>query len=133
MMIKKVNLLSAASLLSLSALIPLLTTPKVNACAMTDVVTQVAIHGSQQPATQSGNFNMGSDGNCLGSSVTGTTTQLYVGSDPVEQTYQGNQFVGGGEFNQTGVSSPVIQTPVYVPVDVYSPAHDPSFLNFLGF
>jgi hypothetical protein len=55
---------------------------------------------------------------------------LYVGSDPVEQTYEGNQFVGGGEFNQTGVSSPVIQTPVYVPVDVYSPAHDPNFLGF---
>ncbi|MBE9169909.1 hypothetical protein IQ238_21075 [Pleurocapsales cyanobacterium LEGE 06147] len=129
-MIKKVNLLSAASLLSLLALIPFLTTPKVNACATTDVLTQVAIRGSQQPATQSGKFNQSSDGNCLGNSVTGTTTQLYVGADPVEQTYEGNQFVGGGEFNQTGVSSPVIQTPVHVPVDVYSPAHDPNFFGF---
>lgn len=129
----KLNLLSSISILFLSALLPWLpsATPKANACAMTDVLIQLAIHGSPQPATQSGNFNMGSDGNCLGNSITNTTTQLYMGSDPVEQTYEGNQFVGGGNINQTGITSPVIQTPVWIPVDVYNPALDPSFLRSL--
>lgn len=120
----KFNLLSSISILSLSALLPIVpsVTPKAHACATTDVLTQVAIHGSQTPATQEGNFNMDSDGNCLGNSVTGTTTQLYVGPGNVEQTYDGNQFVAGDEFNQTGVNSPVIETPVHVPVDVPVPS-----------
>jgi hypothetical protein len=127
------NRLSLISILSLSAFLPWLpsATPKANACAMTDVLIQLAIHGSRQPATQSGNFNMGSDGNCLGNTITNTTTQFYMGSDPIEQTYEGNQFVGGGNINQTGITSPVIQTPVHIPIDIYNPALDPSFLRSL--
>jgi hypothetical protein len=119
----KLYLLSSISILSLSALLPLIpsATPKANACATTDVLVQLAVHSNPQAATQSGNFNMGSDGNCLGNSVTNTTTQYYFGNDPVQQTYDGNQYVGGGNYNQTGVSSPVIQTPVHVPVDVQIP------------
>ncbi len=130
----KFNLLSSISILSLSALLPIApsVTPKAHACATTDVLTQVAIHDSQSSATQEGNFNMGSDDNCLGNSTTGTTTQVFFGPGNVEQTYDGNQFVGGGEFNQTGVSSPVIETPVHVPVDVPVPSStfDPSFGGF---
>ena len=128
----KTYLYSSLGLLSLSVILPLTPsfTPKADACAQTDVLTQVAIHGSQQPATQSGIFNMDNDGNCLGNSTTSTTTQVYAGEEAPVQTYEGNQFVGGGQFNNTGISSPVIENPIHIPVDVYSPAHDPNFLGY---
>jgi hypothetical protein len=122
------------SLFSLSAaVIPLLpsSTPAVNACAIVDATTQVAIHGSRTPAQQQNNITTGSDGNCLGNAAVGTTTQIGIGSGEIQQTHDGNYFVGGGDYNNTGVTSPVIEVPVQTQVDIYSPAHDPQFLNNL--
>jgi len=52
---------------------------------MTDVATQVAIHGSKKPAVQTNNVDMDSQPGCLGNTTT-STAQLYVGPGEVEQT-----------------------------------------------
>lgn len=122
------------SLFSLSAaIVPFLpsATPSVSACAIVDATTQVAIHGSRTPAQQQNNIATGHDGNCLGNTVVGTTTQIGIGSGQIQQTHDGNYFVGGGNINDTGITSPVIEVPVQTQVDIYSPAHDPQFLNNL--
>ena len=120
------------SLFSVSALLTLAptSTPAAFAgCVMTDVAPQIAIHGSKNPAKQTNNVTMQSEGVCLGNTTTSTSTQLYIGPGDVEQTRNSSHFVGGGKDNGTGLSGPVISVPVEVPVDVYSPAHDPTFLG----
>lgn len=121
----------SVSLFSLSALLPLVpsVTPSANACAMVDATTQVAIHGSRNPAQQKNDVTMGHDNNCFNNNIVNTTTQLGISPGEVQQTHEGNYFVGGGNVNKTGFTTPVIQVPVSTQVDVYSPAHDSQFLN----
>ena len=125
--------LFSLSLLSVSTLLTLApSTPSALAgCVMTDVAVQVAIHGSKNPAKQTNNVNMDSQPGCLGNTTTNTSKQVYVGPGDVEQTRSSNHFVGSGTDNGTIVGGPAIAVPVYVPVDVYSPAHDPDFLSGL--
>ena len=96
---------------------------------MTDVGVQVAIRGSKNQALQTNNVDMQNQGACLGNTTTNTATQLYIGPGDVEQTRNSSHVVGGSTDNGTGVSGLVIGVPVHVPVDVYSPAHDPDFLR----
>ena len=120
------------SLVSISALLTLAptSTPAAFAgCVMTDVAPQIAIHGSKNPAKQTNNVTMHSEGACFGNTTTSTTTQLYIGPGDVEQTRNSSHFVGGGKDNGTGLSGPTISVPVGVPVDVYSPAYDPNFIG----
>jgi hypothetical protein len=121
------------ALFSLTALFPLIpsVTPSANACAIVDATTQVAIHGSKTPATQENNVATGSDDNCLGNTAVGTTTQVGIGSGEVQQSHQGAYFVGGGDANNTGITSPTVTVTPQTQVDVYSPAHDQEFLNRL--
>jgi hypothetical protein len=121
------------ALFSLTALFPLMpsVTPSTNACAIVDATTQVAIHGSKTPATQQNTVATGSDGNCLGNTAVGTTTQVGIGSGEVKQSHQGAYFVGGGDINNTGITSPTVTVTPQTQVDVYSPAHDQEFLNRL--
>jgi hypothetical protein len=123
--------LLSLSLFSLSAFLPLVPslTPSANACAIVDATTQVAIHGSRNPAQQKNDVIMSHDDNCFNNNIISTTTQLGISPGEVQQTHEGNYFVGGGNLNDTGFTTPVIQVPVGTQVDVYSPAHDPEFLN----
>lgn len=125
--------LFSLSLLSVSTLLTLApSTPSVFAgCVMTDVGIQVAIHGSKNPAKQTNNVNMDSQPGCFGNTTTSTSRQVYVGLGDVEQTRASSHFVGSGTDNGTKVGGPALAVPVYVPVDVYSPAHDPDFLSGL--
>lgn len=98
-------------------------------CVMTDIATQVAIHGSTNPAVQTNNVDMGSGAGCLGNTTTSTSLQLDVSPGDVEQTRNSSHFVGGDPNATTGISGPTISVPVHVPVDVYSPAYDPKFMS----
>lgn len=104
--------------------------PASAACVMTDVGVQVAVHGSQNPASQNNDVSMGTTGGpCLGNTTTSTSTQVYVGPGDVEQNRTSNHLVGGSD--SSGIGGPVIGTSVPVQVDVYSPAHDQGFMNSL--
>jgi hypothetical protein len=119
------------SLFSLSALLPLTPsfTPEAKACLIYDVTTQVAIHGSQTPAQQDNNVATGSDDNCFNNVAGGTTTQVGIGAGEVQQSHDAQYFVGGGDQNNSGLTTPTITVTPTTQVDVYSPAHDPNFLK----
>jgi hypothetical protein len=121
------------ALLSVTTLMPLFPsfTPSVNACTVAAPTTQVAIHGSQTPAQQENNVTTASDENCFNNNIVGETTQVGVSPGQVVQTNTGDYFVGGGDVNNTGLTTPNVTVTPTTQVDVYSPAHDPQFLNNL--
>ncbi|MDJ0567934.1 MAG: hypothetical protein QNJ53_02700 [Pleurocapsa sp. MO_192.B19] len=121
------------ALLSLTTLLPLLpsATLSVNACTIVDATTQVAIRGSRTPAQQENNITTESDDNCFNNTVVGNTTQLGISAGQVRQSNQGEYVVGGGDVNNTGLTTPTIIVTPETQVDIYSPAHDPEFLNHL--
>lgn len=121
------------ALLSLTTLLPLLpsVTPGANACTIVDTTTQVAIHGSRNPAEQENDITAASDDNCFNNTVVGNTTQVGIGAGDIKQSNQGEYFVGGGDVNTTGLKTPTVIVTPQTQVDVYSPAHDPKFLNHL--
>lgn len=121
------------ALLSLTALFPLLPsgTPAAHACTIVDTTTQVAIHGSQNPAEQENNITAASDDNCFNNTVVGNTTQVGIGAGEIKQSNQGKYFVGGGDINNTGLKTPTVIVTPQTQVDVYSPAHDENFLEHL--
>ncbi|WP_019500217.1 hypothetical protein [Pseudanabaena sp. PCC 6802] len=98
-------------------------------CVMTDVAVQTAIRGSRRPATQTNNVQMRADKSCFGNTSTSTSSQTYVGSDDrvIQQRSSVHDLSGSG--NRRGIKGSNIAVPVYVNVDVYSPAHDPRFMN----
>ena len=111
------------SLFSLAALLPILPSavPSANACAIVDATTQVALHSSPMPANQQNTVNTGHDGNCLGNAAVGTNTQVGIGSTPPEQINQSDYFVGGGEYNDTGLTSPYIEVTPETQIDLQIP------------
>jgi hypothetical protein len=98
-------------------------------CVMTDVAVQTAIRGSRRPATQTNNVQMRADRSCSGNTSTSTSSQLYVGSDDrvIQRRTSVHDLSGSG--NNRGIKGSNIAVPVHVKVDVYSPAHDPTFMN----
>ncbi|MEO1006900.1 MAG: hypothetical protein AAFW67_13905, partial [Cyanobacteria bacterium J06638_38] len=121
------------TLLSLTTLLPLFSTvTSINACTIVDTTTQVAIRGDRdRPAQQENDINAAADDNCFNNHIVGNTTQVGISPGQVVQSNQGDYFVGGGNLNTTGLTTPnVIVTP-NTQVDVYSPAHDPNFLKHL--
>lgn len=125
----KICSLGLFSLASLLTLMPNFTTG-VNACAIVDATTQVGIYGSE-PGVQENDVNTGHDGNCLGNAAVGSTTQVGISPGQVDQTNEADYFVGGGEYNDTGVNSPVIEVTPETQMQLHSPAHDREFLNGL--
>lgn len=119
------------SLFSLAALFPMLpsATPSVNACAIVDATTQVALHSSPLPADQQNTVNTAHDGNCLGNAVVGTTTQFGIGSAPQQQINQSDYFVGGGDINNTGLTSPVIEVTPETQIDLQNSAYDSQYFD----
>ncbi|MEL6441831.1 MAG: hypothetical protein AAFQ80_21590 [Cyanobacteria bacterium J06621_8] len=121
------------TLISLTTLIPLFSsvTP-ANACTIVDTTTQVAIHGDRQsPAQQENQINAAADDNCFNNHIVGNTTQVGITPGQVIQQNQGDYFVGGGDLNTTGLTTPNIIVTPETQVDIYSPAHDPNFLGHL--
>jgi hypothetical protein len=123
----KICSLGLLSLASLLPLIPVLT-PGVNACAVVDATTQVDIYGTQ-PGTQENNVNGGHDGNCLGNAAVGTTTQVGIGQEGTDQTSESDYYVGGGEYNDTGLTSPYVEVTPETQIQLQSPAHNPGLVN----
>lgn len=125
----KIVTITALTFASFLVIIPL-TSQKVKAsCAMTDVSFQVAIRGSHTPAQQTNNVGMGVDGNCWGNATTNTSTQVYTGAGTVDQVRNSSHLVGGSPAQPYGITGPVVGTQINVPIDIYSPAHDPQFMN----
>jgi hypothetical protein len=127
--------LSPLSILALSALFPLAPafSNKADAmCIMADVNVQLAIHGSQKPANQVNSSSMNANEDCTsGVSVT-HNTQVGIAPGEVNQYRKNDSTINSPaseQFNLPGMSGPAIKIPVDVKVDVYSPAHDPTFLN----
>jgi hypothetical protein len=128
------KLTTPLALLSLVTLLPLVPclTPQANACAIVDTTTQVAIRGDRNtPAQQENNITATADDNCFNNTVVGNTTQVGIGAGQVVQTNEGQYSVGGGEINQTGLTTPTVIVTPDTQVDVYSPANDPEFLKDL--
>lgn len=130
----KLNILSLG-LFSLSTLLPL--TPAITsqadaACVMVDANTQVAIHGSQNPASQSNQVEMRNAEDCFGNVTVDTGTQVSSTPGEVQQSRSSSHIVGGSTENSHGLSGPIIRVPVSTQVDAYSPAHDPSIINSFG-
>lgn len=120
-------------LFSLTALLPLMPslTPSVNACAVVAPSVQVAIRGSEKEAQQESQVNATHDNNCFNNNIVSPNVQIGESTGEVRQSYTGDFHVGGGEFNDTGLTTPVTVVDPHIGVDVYSPAHDPEFLNNL--
>ena len=57
--------------------------------------------------------------------------QVSESSGEVQQTHTGNFHVGGGELNDTGLTTPVTVVDPHIGVSVNSPAHNPEFLDQL--
>ena len=129
---KKIKLYGL-SLCSLATLLPLLpnVTSTAQACAIVDATTQVTLHSSPDPANQQNIVNTGHDGNCLGNAAVGTTTQVGVGAAPQQQINQSDYFVGGGDINDTGLTSPVIEVTPQTQIDMQIPNYDQQFVDGL--
>lgn len=119
-------LLGVCSIATLLPLVPSLSA-SVNACSITAPTHQLAITGNRDGAVQSNSITTGHDDNCLGNNIVAPTNQVSVGADQSVQVNQGDYFVGGGEYNQTGISSPVIEVTPTIQNDIYSPAYDDNF------
>jgi hypothetical protein len=92
-------------------------------CTIVDATTQVAIHGSRTPAQQDNNVTTSSDDNCFNNNIVGETTQVGVSPGQVVQSNTGEYFVGGGDANNTGLTTPNVTVTPQTQVDVYSPDH----------
>ena len=121
------------SLFTLALLLPLIpsATPKVNACAIVDATTQVAIRGSREASEQTNDLTIGHDNNCFNNNLLGTNTQLGITSGKVRQSNRSSYFVDGGNSNTNGIKTPVVTVTPQTQIDIYSPAHDPTFLQHL--
>ena len=109
--------------------------PSFATCTMTDVSLQISVHGSPTPTLQTNDVSMESSDNCWGNNSSNVSTQLYVGSGAAIQQRRSDHFVGNDNNSSVaplGFSSPPIGTQISVPIDVYSPAHDPNLMNSLG-
>ncbi len=127
----KLGILSLG-LLSVSTLLPLTPsfTDSASACVQVAVGAQTRVSGEKNPkAGQNINTTQANDGNCFNNNVISVDKQTSVGSQAAQQDIQTNQRVGGGNLNNTGMTTPDIRINVPVQTDVYSPAHDPKFMN----
>lgn len=92
-------------------------------CVMADVAVQVAVDGSEDPAQQSNDVEMRSDGPCRGNSSVGASRQIHVGgTGEVRQERRGRHQIRGDGDSRTGVDGPTVAIPVEVQVDVDNPA-----------
>ena len=92
-------------------------------CVMADVAIQVAVDGSEEPAQQSNQVEMLSDGPCTGNTSVSTSRQIHVGGEgEVRQERRSRHQLRGDDDSRTGVNGPTVAVPVEVQVDVYNPA-----------
>lgn len=115
--------LFSLSLLSVATLLPLASsfTKTANACVMVDANPQVAIHPEGTTADQQSTSNMSADDNCFDNNTINSTTQVQMAPGDIKQTHDSQQVVGGGNINNTGLTTPTIKVPVNPKVDVTVP------------
>ena len=120
-------------LLSIATILPFVpaATNSAHACAIVAPSTQVAISGDPSQVTQDNQINTNHDDDCFGNAAVGTNTQTAIGRGEITQNHQGDFYVGGGEHNQMGLTSPYIEVTPEIQLDIYSPGHDDKFLNHL--
>ena len=99
---------------------------------MTDIALQLQISGTQQSGQQVNNVGMAVDGPCWGNTTTNVQSQTYTGAGDATQIRNSNHLIGGSESVGPGIGGPAIGTSIYVPLDIYSPAHDANFMESLG-
>jgi hypothetical protein len=115
--------LFSLSLLSLASLLPLVPslTNSANACVMVDANPQVAVHPEGTTADQQSNSSMEADEKCFDNNTINTTTQVQMAPGDIKQSHDSQQVVGGGNVNDTGLTTPTIKVPVNPKVDVTVP------------
>ncbi|MGF1541897.1 MAG: hypothetical protein ACFCU5_15855 [Pleurocapsa sp.] len=121
-------------LFSLTTLLPLMPslTPSVNACAVVAPSVQVAVQGSEEEAQQQSNVNVTDDGKCFNNNIVSPNVQVGTSSGQVQQNYTGDFHIGGGDLNNTGLTTPTTVVDPHIGVSIEnSPAYDPEFLNHL--
>jgi hypothetical protein len=122
------------SILFSISLIPSLTpTAHALGCVNADISNQVKITGSKSaPGKQQNTVHQTIDPSCVGNIIIHKSTQLYVGSEGVDQVRTSNQFSAGSGHNGT-IPSSVMKTGnvnihVGTATTIYNPALDPKFL-----
>lgn len=114
-----VSLLSCSTILTLGTSI---TKPASAQCVGSHVGIQLNMSG--EPAQQTSNVQMESEGSCSGNSISTRSTQLNVGGEnPVRQHQEVHHNFRGGNGNPTGINGPTVTNSVVVPVDVRTPAN----------
>ena len=109
----------------LPVLLPLVAlAPSASAqCVVADVAIQAAITGSEEPAEQTNDVDIESDGSCVGNTSVSTNRQIQVGeTEPVRQERQSRHRLQGDPSEAEGSGGPTVTVPVEVQVDVYNPA-----------
>ena len=92
-------------------------------CVIADVAVQVAVDGSEEPAQQSNEVEIMSDGPCTGNTSVNTSRQVHVGGmGEVRQERSSRHQIRGDGNSRTGVNGPTVAVPVEVQVDVDNPA-----------
>jgi hypothetical protein len=92
-------------------------------CVVADVAIQATITGSSQPAQQTNDVAIESEGACVGNTSVSTSRQVQVGgTGPVRQERQSRHRLQGTNQPAAGASGPTVAVPVEVQVDVYNPA-----------
>ena len=117
---------------SLMAIVGFSARPATASCVMTDIALQLQISGTQQSGQQVNNVGMAVDGPCWGNTTTNVQSQIYTGAGDATQIRDSNHLVGGSDSVGSSFDGPVIGTSIYVPLDIYSPAHDANFMESLG-
>ncbi|HBE19986.1 MAG TPA: hypothetical protein DEG17_02470 [Cyanobacteria bacterium UBA11149] len=114
-----VSLLSCSTILTLGTYI----TKSASAqCVGSHVGIQLNM--SEDPARQTSNVQMESEGSCSGNNISTQSTQFNAGGDePVRQHQEVHQRFQGSNENPTGVNGPTVTNSVVVPVDVRTPAN----------
>ncbi len=119
------------SVATVSPLLMLSFTPSAQAvCVAVDTNVQVAVHGQKRGSrAQSNQTNQNFGANCKNgvSSVRSSGTQVCV-SQRCEQRRTSDQFVDGDKNGVRSGGRNIGISPS-VQVEVYSPAHDPKFMN----
>jgi hypothetical protein len=125
-------------LLSLSTLLPFAPsfTPLASAqCVAVDVSNQMAMHGSQNEATQINDINQNLDHGCLGAGIGTYNAQTGVSNDNVTQVRDANTNVNStlnNIPNAPGIGNEATNINISVDTaqDIYNPALYPSFVSY---
>lgn len=100
-----------------------LASPASAQCVVADVAIQAAITGSREPAEQTNDVGIESEGACVGNTSVSTSRQVQVGgTERVHQERHSHHRLQGNPSESSHPGGPTVGIPVEVQVDVYNPA-----------